>query len=319
MPPILAVGEHQHSSGQEVITAIVLAYELLSKVCDSVGGNHGVLGRRGWAPDTIKTLCVMALIAGRLLGLNEEQMANALAIAGCFTLELGILQSPHEEITMARNLKFAYGAYHGILGALLAQKGFKGPLNVFEGHHGLAEVVAGAEMDLEKLRQPRRDWTILNTWVKNLAADGNLEGPLEATLTLVKEHDIRAEDVAEVRIRTTSHDYRRHASHATRRYPKTKETADHSSYYTTAVAILDRAVGPEQYSHEKLRDPRWRELADKIFVEPDPKLDEFHSAGIAEITTKKGKKYSCQVLQPKGHPMNPVTDADVEDLRQQNS
>ncbi|MBI2987663.1 MAG: MmgE/PrpD family protein, partial [Deltaproteobacteria bacterium] len=227
--PILAVGERQHSTGQEVITATVLAYELLNKVADSMGGNRGVPIRRGWAPETLRTPCIMALIGGRLLGLNEEQMANALAIAGCFTLELGILVSPHEEITMARNLRFPHGAYSGILGALLAQKGFKGPLNVFEGHHGLAEVVAGGEMDLEKLRQPRKEWTILYTWIKNLAADGNLEGPLEATLTLVKEHDIKPEDVAEVRIKTTSHDYRRHASHATRRYPKTKYTADHSS------------------------------------------------------------------------------------------
>jgi len=313
IPPILAVGERQHSIGQEVITAIVLAYELLNKVADSVGGSEGVPHGRGWAPETIKAPCVMALVAGRLLGLNEEQMANGLALAGCFTQEVGILVSPDEEITMARNLRFPYGAYSGILGALLAQKGFKGPLNVFEGHHGIAEVVAGGEMDLEKLRQPRKDWTILYAWVKNFAADGRMQGHIEATLTLVKEHDIRAEDIAEVKVKTTSETYRRMANPATRRYPKTKYTADHSSYYATAIAILDRAVGPEQFSDEKLRDPRVRGLADKIFVELDPKLDEFSSPGIVEITSKKGEKYRCQVLQPKGHPMNPMTDADVEE------
>ncbi len=312
IPPILAVGERQHSNGQEIMTAIVLSYELLSKVSDSLGGNRGVLFRRGWAPETLRTPCVMALTAGRLLGLNEEQMANALAVAGCFTLELGILFSPNEELTMARNLRFPYGAYSGILGALLAQKGFKGPLNVFEGHHGLAEVVAGGEMDMEKLRQPRKDWSILNTWIKNFAADGNMQGHIEATLTLVKEHDIRPEDVEKVRIKATSHGHRREASPATRRYPKTKYTADHSSYYATAIAILDRAVGPEQFSDEKLQDPRVRELADKVFVEPDTKLDEFMSSAIVEITTKKGEKYSSQVLQPKGHPMNPMIGADVE-------
>ena len=311
--PVLAVGERQRSTGQEVITSIALAYELLNKVADSMGGNRGVPLKRGWAPETARTPCVMALVAGRLLGLNEEQMANALAIAGCFNVELGILVSPNEEITMARNLRFPYGAYSGILGALLAQKGFKGPLNVFEGHHGIAEVVTAGEMDLEKLRQPRKDWTILNTWIKNFPADGNMEGPLEATLTLVKEHDIRPEEIAEVRINTTSHDYRRHASHATRRYPKTKYTADHSLYYTTAVAILDRALGPDQFSEEKLRDPTVQELADKVFVEADPKLDGFIFSGIVEITTNEGEKYRCEVLRPKGHPMNPMTDAGVEE------
>ncbi len=311
IPPILAVGERQHSTGQEVITAVVLAYELLNKVADSVGGHRG-LTRHGWTSETIKTPCVMALVAGRLLGFNEEQMANALAIAACFTQELEILSSPNEEMTMARNLRFPYGAYSGILGALLAQKGFKGPLNVFEGHHGIAEVVMGGEMDLEKLRQPRKEWTILYTWIKRFAADGGTQGHIEATLTLVKEHDIRAEDVAEVRIKSSPRVYELMANHETRRYPKTKETADHSSYYTTAIAIIDRAVGPEQHSDEKLRDPRVRELIGKIIVEPDPKLEKFLFSGIAEITTKKGEKYSCEVLHPKGHPMNPMTDADVE-------
>ncbi len=314
IPPILAVGERQHSTGQEVITTIALAYELLNKVSGSVGGSLGVVERRGWAAETIKAPCIMALMAGRLIGLNEEQMANALAFAGCFTQELGILSSSNEEITMARNLRFPYGAHNGIIGALLAQKGFKGPLNVFEGHHGINEVVAGGEMDLlEKLRQPRKDWTILNTWVKNFAAAGMVQGLIEATLSLVKEHDIKAEDVAAVRIKTTSVDYRRHCNPETRRYHKTKYTADHSSYYTTAIAILDRAVGPEQYSDEKLRDPRVRELIDKIVLEPEPELDKFQSPGIAEITTKKGKKYKCQVLRPKGHPMNPMSDGDVEE------
>ena len=316
IPPILAVGERQHSTGQEVITSVVLAYEFLNKICDSIGGYDAVLDRRGWAHESMRTPCIIALVAGRLLGLNEQQMANALGVAGSFSQVLGIVNSSEEELTMARNLKFSYGAYHGILGALLAQKGFKGPLNVFEGHHGIGEVVAGGEMDFEKLRQPRKDWTILYTWIKNFAADGYAQGHLEATLRLVKEHDIRAEDVAEVRIRISPHAYRITANPETRRHPKTTYTADHSSYYATAVAILDRAAGPEQFSDEKLRDPRVQELSDKVFVEADPKLsDEVVSTGqaIVEIITKEGKKYHCEVLRPKGHPMNPMTDGDVEE------
>ena len=76
-----------------------------------------------------------------------------------------------------------------------------------KGHRGIAEVVTGGEMELEKLRQPRKDWTILYTWIKNFAADGNMQGLLEATVTLVKEHDIKAEDMVEVRIKTLSHIY----------------------------------------------------------------------------------------------------------------
>ncbi len=310
--PILALGERQHSSGEDVITAIVAAYELLNKVADSVGGNHGVIDHRGWAPETMRVPSVMALVAGRLLELTEQEMANALAVAASFTQELGILHSGEEELTMARNLRFSFAAHNGILGALLAQKGFKGPLNVFEGHTGIAEVVAGGEMDFEKLRQPRREWTILNTWIKNFATEGRMHGHIEATIGLVNDHDIKAEDVAEVRVKTTAHTYRRMANPATRRRPKTKYTADHSSYYCTAVAIIDRAVGPEQFADDRLRDQKVQALADKVSVEADPALEGYISPGIVEIIMKSGAKYAREILQPKGHPLNPMTDADLE-------
>ncbi len=311
IPPILAVGEGQHSTGQEVITAIVLAYELLNRFSDAMGGAV-TISRLGWKHE-IRTPYIMALIVGRLLGISEEKMANALAIAGCFTVALGILDTGKEELTMARNLRSPYGAYSGILGALLAQKGFKGPLNVFEGHHGFAEVVARGKIDLGKLTQRRKDWSILNIWIKNFAAEGRLHGHLEATLALVKEHNIRPEDVAEVRIKITSRAYENTGDPDTHKYPNNVETAGHSPYYTTAIVILYRAVGPDQFSDENLRDPKVRELIDKVFIEPDPKLGEFSASGIVEVTTKKGEKYSCQVLRPKGHPMNPMSDADVEE------
>ena len=326
IPSILAVGERQHSTGQEVMTAVVLAYELLNKIFDSIDENErwgahtgydAILSSRGWTHETMRTPCVMALVAGRLLGLNEDQMAHALALAGSFNFELGIVNWCEEQLTMARNLKFPYGAYGGILGAFLAKSGFKGPINIFEGRQGIAEIVTGGAMNLEKLIQPRKEWTILNTWVKRFSAGGVTQGVIDATLSLVKEHHIKAEDVAEVKIKTTSLTKRILGNPETRRDPKTKESADHSSYYTAAIAILDRAVGPEQFSAEKLRDRRVRELIDKISLEPDPKLDEFSSPGsgpaIVEIITKSGVKYKCEVRHPKGHPMNPMTDADVEE------
>lgn len=309
--PILALGERQHSTGEEVITNIVLAYELLNRFSDAAGGTYGALDKF-WTPETIRTPCTIALVGGRLLGLDAQQMAHALAIAGSFNLEVGILHSGEEELTMARNLRFPYGAYHGILGALLAGKGFKGPLNVFEGHHGLNEVVAKGKIDFRKLTQRRNDWTILYSWIKSLAAEGRMHGHLEATLKLVKEHNIKPEDVAQVKIKSSLRVYERMGNPETRRHPTTKYTADHSSYFTTAIAILERSIAPEHYSDEKLRDPRVAELADKVSVEADPNLEDFSSAGSAEIITKTGRKYSCEVLQPKGHPKNPMTDEEIE-------
>ena len=53
-------------------------------------------------------------------------------------------------------------------------------------------------------------------------------------------------------------------------------------------------------------------MSDKVFVEPDPQLDPYISSGIVEITTKRGQRYRGEILRPKGHPMNAMTDADIE-------
>jgi 2-methylcitrate dehydratase len=104
-----------------------------------------------------------------------------------------------------------------------------------------------------------------------------------------------------------------HTGQPEKRYPKNKETADHSSYYLTAVVISDREVSPRQYSPDKFEDPRLRELNDKVIFESDPSLDGFPRAGISEITTKQGMSYRKRVDYPRGDPRNPMTDQELED------
>jgi 2-methylcitrate dehydratase len=168
-------------------------------------------------------------------------------------------------------------------------------------------------MDLEKLTQRRKDWTILHSWIKSLAADCCMHSHLAATISLVKEHDIKPEAVGRVNIKTTPRTYRRVANPETRRHAKTWYTAAHSSYYTTALAIMDRALGADQLSDEKLRDPRVQELANKVFIEADANLEELTLPDVVEIITNEKEKYTCQVDYSKGHPVNPMTDADIED------
>jgi 2-methylcitrate dehydratase len=98
-----------------------------------------------------------------------------------------------------------------------------------------------------------------------------------------------------------------------KRYPKNKESADHSSYYLTAIAIIDRQIGPNQYTPGMWNDPKVLALIDKVKLEADPSLDSFGRAGISEIRTKQGNVYVKRVEYPAGDPKNPMTDRELED------
>ena len=309
IPPILALGERQHLSGKDVMTAINLGYDLSLAFLEGVIGTG--MEKRGWNGDT-RGAFIMPLVAGKILGLAEEQMESAVGIAGSCHAVLGILDTPAEEYTMTKNIRFPMVSYGGILAAMLAQKGFTGPASIIEGHDGFVEVIMGGDYDVERLLGFKGKFAIRETCIKSIIADFSSHGHLTATLTLAREHDIKPEDVIEVRI-TTSKRCAEHTGDPVKKYPKNKETADHSSYYLTAIAIIDREIGPDQFTPEKYNDPKVRELIDKVVLQGDPKLDKFRPAGISEIITKQGKKYSLRVDHPRGHARNPMTDEEVVD------
>jgi 2-methylcitrate dehydratase len=183
---------------------------------------------------------------------------------------------------------------------------------MIEGDDGFVKALMGGEYDTEDLLKFRGKLAIRETCIKSIIADFSSHGHLTATLTLAREHDIRPDDVKVIRI-TTSKRCAEHTGDPVKKYPKNKETADHSSYYLTAIAILDRQIGPAQFTPEKYRDPKVLALIDKVILTGDPTLDKARPAGISEITNKKGETCRLRVAYPRGHARNPMTDQEVID------
>ncbi|MCU0661161.1 MAG: MmgE/PrpD family protein [Myxococcota bacterium] len=307
IPAVLALGERCRSSGLEVIAAINLGYDLSLAFLEGVRGKG--MEKRGWNGDT-RAAFIMPIVAGRLLGLTAEQMENAVGIAGSCHAVFGILDTPAEEYTMTKNIRFPTMAQAGIMAAQLAAKGFTGPTSIIEGHDGFVEVIMGGEYDLGKLVELEGKYSIRETCIKSIIADFSSHGHLTATLELAREHDLRFEDIAAIHI-TTSQRCAEHTGDPVKKYPKNKETADHSSYYLTAIAILDHEIGPAQFTPDKYADPRVKELIDKVELVGDPSLDRHRPAGISEITTVQGKRLSRRVDYPRGHARNPMTDEEI--------
>ena len=307
IPPILALGERERITGKEVIAAIVAGYDLSLSFLEAVTGPG--MEKKGWNGDT-RGAYIMPLIAGKILRLNEAQMENAVGISGSCHAVLGILDTPAEEYTMTKNLRFPTMSYGGIMAALLARKGFTGPTTIIEGHDGFAEAIMKGDYDLSRIVPEKDKFSIRETCIKSIIADFSSHGHLMATLKLARENDLRPEDIAEIRI-TTSKRCAEHTGDPVKKYPKNKETADHSSYYLTAIALIDRQIGPDQFRPEKFQDPRVLELISKITLQGDPSLDKARPAGISEIVTRQKKRYQCRVDHPRGHARNPMTDEEI--------
>ncbi len=308
IPAILALAEKEGLSGREVIVAINLGYDLSLAFLKGVTGAG--MEKRGWNGDT-RGAYIMPVVLGRMMRLSPGQIQNAIGIAGSCHAVLGILDTAAEEYTNTKNIRFPTMAEAAFLALALARKGFTGPARMIEGEGGFVDAIMGGSYDLQPLLDYKGSWTIRETCLKSIIADFSAHGHLTATLTLAREHNIHPEDVASIRI-TTSKRCADHTGDPVKKYPRNKETADHSSFWLTAIAILERAIGPDQFKPEKYTDPRAMDLIEKITLVGDPSLDKERPAGISEITLKDGRVLKKRVDHPRGHARNPMTDEEVE-------
>jgi 2-methylcitrate dehydratase len=310
IPGILAVAERERASGRSFLTALVISYELGARVLDSTTGEYGGFASKGWHSD-IRGGLNMPPSIGRLMGLNEEQIANAIGICTSHALPLGILDADKEENVMSRNIRFGWVAHDAILSCMLARKCFTGPVRVVEGDLGFRQVLMQDDLNLERMVD-FSGWRILHTKHKYLPANSGSQGHILATLSIVNEFNLRPEDIAAVRIKTGLRESR-HTTSLPKKYPRSEENVDHSAFCANALAIKEGVFGPESADPEKFNDPIVLDLIEKITVEADPSLSEWSLQGTTEITTKDGRRFEKCVDIPHGFGDAPLTDEELEE------
>ncbi len=308
IPTALAVGEREHSSGKEVLQAVVIGFEVQGRFTDAIP-----LLSLGWHHVTVAGYTT-PIVAGRLLGLNEEQMVHAIGISGSHNHALmgiiGVGEKGHGQISMMKAIGYGFGSQSGITAALLAQKGFTGPATIIESFN---RVIAD-NMDLTPITKGSKKMRILDTCIKPFAAEFMTHTPLEALLELVKKHGIKAEDVAEINLRT--HELATYILAQPEAYtPQSRETADHSLPYCLAVGLIEGDLGPEQFQRQQWKDPKVVDLMSRIKISSDPELEKLYPPARPadiEVLTQKGERFRARVDYPKGDPHNPMTDDEVQ-------
>jgi len=265
----------------------------------------------GWHHASL-TQFVSPLVAGRLYGLDRDQLTAAVGISGSSHFTLGGVVAGH--LTNMKNTADPLAAQAGVYAALMAREGYGGPVEVIEGKEGLIEVLSNVNWHAEELLKGLgQEFIITRCSYKAFPTEALTHQPISATLQVCRDNQITHKDVAEIVIETTT----RGAdilSDPSKYKPETKETADHSLPYVIAVAVADGNVLPEAFYDEKLRDPRIWELLPKIKVLADPEIDRiFPKIKRARVTikTKDGEEYNAQTDVAKGSPEDPLSDDEI--------
>ncbi len=261
--PVLAAAEYAKCSGQELLTALAVAYQIQCRLSEVAPVRD-----KGFDHITQGSYAVAGGVA-KALRLTSAQTANAIAIAGTAFNALRVTRTgalSHWKGLAYPNM--AFGATHA---AFLARRGITGPLEVFEGNKGLIEAIAGPfELDWSKEDLE----TVTKVILKKYNAEVHSQSAIDALLELRKEHPFTAPEVERVELETfaVAHNIIGGGEEGDKTIVQTKEQADHSLQYILAAAILDGQVMPEQYSPERIQRPDVQKLLRKIFVRPSVEL-----------------------------------------------
>ena len=307
IPAALAVAEWENLDGKEIITAIALGYEIQCRFCDAVS-----LRARGW--DHVGYVSIAsALVASKLMGLGQEEIEHAISLS--IAPNVTLRQTRVGELSMWKGCAAANAARNGVFAATLAREGITGPSNIFDGEKGFFNQVTGSfPIDTNNFGGRSDHFKILDSYIKYYPSEYHSQAGVEAALEL--RGMVKLDDIEEINIETYDACVDIIAGEEEKWNPQTRETADHSLPYCVAVALFDGRVGLEQFSEERIKDPKLQKFLKKIKVKRNADHNKQYPAAFPcfiEIKCASGKRVSKTVTYPKGHPQNPLTDEEVVD------
>src|SRR5262249_40588056 len=211
----LAVAEAERANVEELIVAIVLAYEINCRLVDALD-----IAKRGWDPPVLG-LPAMALAVGRLMKLSTDQLTHAVSLA--INDHIPLAQTRVGVLSEWKGIAAAEAARNAVFAARLARAGLTGPAPIFEGSSGFFQQVAGpANVDVDALGRPGVAFRLHQCHLKPYPAVIYTQTAIVAGIEVAK--DVGSLDrIAAIEIATTSRGYLRTGSEPEKWSPKTRE------------------------------------------------------------------------------------------------
>ena len=313
IPAVMAAAEAYAASGSDLITGIVLAYEVQSAWADTFRLRDG-----GPWDQAVYSAISTPLGAGKVMGLTQEQLAEALRIS--VVQGLPLLEARRGAISHWKACAVPNSGRNGIFAAMLAERGATGPPAIFEGSHGLFAGATRGHVNLKPLAGEEgndRPFRIMHACLKRFPSgffsQTAIEGALEARDALGIES---GSQVRSVNIRSFENAVHVMAGDPTRWRPKTRETADHSIPYVVACALHFGSVEPAHFDDEVLCSPDLLDLMDKVKVDLDAECEAAWPdaiLNIVKVETIDGRSHTARIPHHLGHYKRPISDEDIEE------
>ena len=313
IPAAIALAEERGLGGRAVIEAVVSGYEAADRIAAAMHPHHTL---SGFLPTGTCGAFGAAAAAARLMELDAGTTAAALGTAG-YVAPLSMAEHLMGGYT-SKIVQGGQGASAGLTAAGLAAAGITAPPYVLEGSHlkgGFTLITTRNQNDLERVAAGLGEhYTMNDIYLKPYTACRHTHGAAQAALELCAENDFKPDDVETVEV--FSYGIASVAVGKAFTGAESFVTAQFSLPYVTAACLVDRAMGPEQLTEARLRDPALANMAAKVKVSIDSELNGMYpdrTASRVKLTLADGRVMEKQVDTPLGDPRAPMTVEHVAD------
>jgi 2-methylcitrate dehydratase PrpD len=295
---ILSLGEKLDTSGEDFMHAFVLGVEAECRIGLAVYPSHY---ERGFHITGTAGVFGDAAAAGKLLGLDAQQMRWALGIAATQSAGLKTMFG-----TMCKPLHPGRSAQNGLAAALLAAKGFTSKDNAIEAAEGFAYTMSDAQ-DFSRITDGLGEtFEVVKNTYKPFACGIVTHPIIDGCIQLRNEHGLEAADIERVALRVNPLVLKLTG----KKTPQTGLEAKFSIYHASAAAIIRGTAGPKEFTDETARDPQLIALRDRVSAAVDEAVGE--EEAFVTITLKNGRKLDKHVEHAIGSVENPMTNEALE-------
>jgi 2-methylcitrate dehydratase PrpD len=304
IPAALGTGARVGASGKELLTAIVIGYDIAKRVMDG-GGGYLVFKEIGWHSTSTCGGFGVAAAVGRLLGLDAKRLQWALGYAGS---NAGGTWAFIPEGAMSKRVHPGFAAQNGIVAAYLAQAGVTAPESLFEAEWGgyYSTYVGDKATPAVVTEGLGTDFHIRYVGFKPYAACRGIHSSVDAVLGMRKSHGVRSSDVVGVTVRGS----RTHVKQLRKQAVETALDAQMSLPYSIAVALETGGAMLDQYTPDALRRPEILALARRVNVVHEPSVADGEEPYV-DVELKDGRRLSDRVLMARGDCTTPLSEGEL--------
>jgi 2-methylcitrate dehydratase PrpD len=313
VPCALGVGAFAKARGKDVLAAYIAGVECAIRI--------GMAARGGFSPAGFNAVGIVGafgstLVAGKLLGLDAGQLTMAQGIV--YSTAAGNREFSAAD-SWTKRLEAGWPGVGAITAALLAKEGFVGPRTPYEGKFGVFNTylnTPAAASDVAAIAAGLgADWEFSRILIKMLPSCFFNHPIINATIALVKQHDLHARDIRSIRVLIPQAAVDTVCEpRAAKLAPRDIAAAQFSVYFSAACAAVHRQFTVQDMAGGALDDPAIRALASKVEYAIDAQSNfPAHYSGGVEISTVDGRQFSAREDVNLGSAEKPLAASAIEE------